>query len=103
MRELITHPFEPIYNSESKVLILGTLPSRRSREAGFYYAHPTNQFWRLLAKVCGRDTVPATVEEKTRMLLDNRIALWDVFERASIHASSDVSISRETSAGVNLD
>ncbi|MBO4326287.1 MAG: DNA-deoxyinosine glycosylase [Clostridia bacterium] len=99
----IDHPFEPIYDSKSKVLILGTLPSQKSRELGFYYAHPTNQFWRLIGEVCGRETPPRTVEEKKQMLLDNGIALWDVFGRAAVSGSSDASIRRGTSQGVNID
>ena len=74
------------------------MPSQRSRESGFYYAHPTNQFWRLIGAVCSQDP-PVTVEDKIRMLLDRRIALWDVFASAEISASSDASIKRSTSAG----
>ena len=87
----VTHEFEPIYDGQSKVLILGSLPSVKSREQGFYYGHPQNRFWRVLAGVTGED-VPETIPEKKMMLLKHGIAVWDVIESCEIIGSSDSSI-----------
>ena len=89
--EHITHSFEPIYNEDSEILILGTLPSVKSRENNFYYGHKQNRFWKLLAKLCEVET-PQTVEEKTAMLLRHHIAIWDVIQSCDIKGSSDSSI-----------
>ena len=88
---LITHPFKPIYDSSSKILILGTLPSVKSRENEFYYGHPKNRFWKVVAAVVG-ETEPKSVAEKTEMLLRHNIALWDVIDSCDIAGSSDSSI-----------
>ncbi|MBN1363486.1 MAG: DNA-deoxyinosine glycosylase [Syntrophaceae bacterium] len=87
----IVHPFEPVYNSESRILILGSLPSIKSRENNFYYGHPQNRFWRVIAKVLGEQS-PATIEEKRALLLSNGIALWDVVASCDIIGSSDSSV-----------
>ncbi len=87
----ITHPFKPIYDSSSKILILGTLPSVKSRENEFYYGHPKNRFWKVVASVVG-ETEPKSVAEKTEMLLRHNIALWDVIDSCDIAGSSDSSI-----------
>lgn len=87
----IHHTFEPVYNDASKILILGSLPSVKSREQGFYYGHPQNRFWKVLAGILGTE-VPVTIEEKKRMLLANHIAVWDVIESCDIIGSSDSSI-----------
>lgn len=87
----LTHTFDPIYNRESKILILGSFPSVKSRENNFYYGHPQNRYWKVLASVLNAD-VPETPEEKTKMLLDNNIAIWDVIHSCSIIGSSDTSI-----------
>ena len=87
----ITHPFKPIYDSSSKILILGTLPSVKSRENEFYYGHPKNRFWKVVAAVVG-ETEPKSVVEKTEMLLRHNIALWDVIDSCDIAGSSDSSI-----------
>lgn len=89
--EYHSHEFEPVYNEESKILILGTFPSVKSREQGFYYGHPQNRFWKLLAKIC-QCPVPESIEEKKKMLLDNHIAIWDVIASCKIVGSSDSSI-----------
>lgn len=73
----VTHTFEPIFNNESKVLILGTFPSVKSREQQFYYGHPQNRFWKLLALLM-EDEIPDTIPEKKDFLLRHRIAVWDV-------------------------
>lgn len=87
----VTHIFEPIYNEASQVLILGTFPSVKSREQNFYYGHPRNRFWRVLAAVC-KCAVPATIQEKKEMLLREHIAVWDVIASCDITGSSDASI-----------
>lgn len=87
----ITHTFDPVYNSESKILILGSFPSVKSRENHFYYGHPQNRFWKVLASVLEWN-VPITIEEKKQMLLENGVAIWDVIASCSIVGSSDTSI-----------
>lgn len=85
------HEFEPVYDQNSRILILGTFPSVKSRENHFYYGHPQNRFWKLTASLTG-STVPETVEAKKHMLLENRIAIWDVIQSCDIAGSSDSSI-----------
>ena len=87
----IIHDFEPIYDERSRVLVLGTLPSVKSREQGFYYGHPQNRFWRVLARVFD-DPLPQSIDEKKTLLLKNGIALWDVVGQCDIRLSSDSSI-----------
>lgn len=88
---MLTHPIAPVYDKNSKILILGSFPSVKSREAGFFYGHPQNRFWRVLAAVC-RDSVPETIEDKKAFLLRNSVALWDVIHSCDIVGSSDNSI-----------
>lgn len=85
------HPFPPLYNKDSKILILGSFPSVKSREEMFFYGHPQNRFWKVLSAVFKCDK-PETVEEKKRFLLENGIALWDVIASCEITGSSDSSI-----------
>jgi hypoxanthine-DNA glycosylase len=87
----VVHPIEPIYDSNSRILILGSFPSVKSREEGFFYGHPQNRFWRVIAAVF-EDEVPATVPKKREFLLRNRVALWDVIASCEITGSSDASI-----------
>lgn len=87
----ITHTFEPVYNEKSKILILGSFPSVKSRENQFYYGHPQNRFWKVIAKITGQKE-PITIEEKKNFLLSNQIAIWDVIASCSIQGSSDSSI-----------
>lgn len=89
--EKVTHELEPIYDENSKILILGTLPSVKSREQQFFYAHPQNRFWKVLALLM-EDDVPVTIDEKKAFLLKNNIAVWDVIESCQIIGSSDSSI-----------
>ena len=89
--ELVTHEIEPVYNSRSRILILGTFPSVKSREAHFFYHHPQNRFWRVLAAIM-EEGVPNTIEEKKAFLLRSRIAVWDVIASCRIQGSSDSSI-----------
>ena len=88
---IITHPFAPVANEHSRILILGTMPSVQSREAGFYYAHPRNRFWPVLA-ACFEQSTPVTTEDKTRLLLANGAALWDVLASCEITGAADSSI-----------
>jgi len=85
------HPFSPISSGHSKILILGTMPSVASRDGGFYYAHPRNRFWTVLAGSFGQP-VPRSVAEKTELLLTNGVALWDVLASCEISGSDDSSI-----------
>ena len=89
--ERITHAFHPVFDSESRILILGTMPSPKSRELGFYYSHPRNRFWPVLAKIFGED-IPETPEEKANFALRHKIALWDVLAECDIEGASDSSI-----------
>lgn len=91
MMERIVHEFEPVFNQNSRVLVLGTIPSPKSREQGFYYGHPRNRFWKILAQVFG-EPVPVAVEAKKELLLRRRIAVWDVLKCCEIHGASDSSI-----------
>lgn len=87
----VVHPFEPVFDRDSRILILGSLPSVRSRENRFYYGHPQNRFWRVLAAVFAEPT-PETIDEKTAMLLRNGVALWDAVAECDVVGSSDASI-----------
>lgn len=87
----VTHPFDPIWDENSRILILGSFPSVRSRADNFYYGHPQNRFWRVLAGLYA-EPIPQTVEEKKAFLLRRGIALWDVISSCEIENSSDVSI-----------
>jgi len=88
---LIIHPFEPVFGPDSRILILGTLPSVQSRGQGFYYGHPRNRFWRVLAQVLDK-SLPVSLEQKRIFLLNNQIALWDVLRQCRIVGSQDSSI-----------
>ena len=85
------HSFEPVYNSQSNVLILGTFPSVKSREQHFFYGHPQNRFWKVIAALT-HSPLPITIEAKKAMLLHHRIAIWDVIQSCDITGSSDSSI-----------
>lgn len=86
-----THPFKPIFNEFSKVLILGSMPSPKSREQGFYYGHPQNRFWKILSKIF-EEKLPTTNKEKTEFILNHHLALWDVIKTCEIKGASDSSI-----------
>ena len=88
---MLVHPFPPVYDAESEILILGSFPSVKSREIMFYYGHPQNRFWHVLAAVYNAD-VPQNIDEKTRFLLKHHIALWDVLASCEITGSADSSI-----------
>ena len=87
----INHPFGPLYDSNSRILILGSFPSVKSREQNFFYGHPQNRFWKVLAKVLGED-IPVTIPQKKAMLKKHHVALWDVLESCTIVGASDTSI-----------
>ena len=87
----VQHEFEPVFDNNSKILILGSLPSVKSREVSFYYGHPQNRFWRVIAAIVG-EPVPESVPEKLEILLRHSIAVWDVIARCEIAGSSDASI-----------
>lgn len=91
MTERQVHPIAPVFDETSKVLILGSFPSVKSRETGFFYGHPQNRFWRVLAAVLGCP-VPTTIDEKRAMLLAHQVAVWDVIASCEITGSSDSSI-----------
>ena len=88
---MILHNIPPLYNKDSQTLILGSFPSVKSREAEFFYGHPQNRFWRVLAGVFSAP-VPETAEQKKRLVLENRLALWDVIAECEITGSADTSI-----------
>ena len=87
----LKHTFDPVFDEESKILILGSFPSVKSRENNFFYGHPQNRFWKVMANVLEWE-VPTTIEEKREMLLKNHVAVWDVIASCSIVGSSDTSI-----------
>lgn len=89
--ETVKHTFEPVYDENSKILILGSFPSVKSREQAFYYGHPQNRFWKVIAKITGQE-VPKTIEQKKRLLRNRHIAIWDVIDSCEIIGSSDSSI-----------
>ena len=90
--EHVQHTINPIYNEKSNILILGTFPSVKSRENKFFYSHPQNRFWKIIAYITNTSPVPSTIDEKKNMLLNNKIALFDVIKSCDITGSSDTSI-----------
>ena len=96
----VFHEIEPIFNKESKILILGSFPSVKSREGHFFYNHPQNRFWKVLAQVFNCE-VPKTIEEKKLFLLTNQIAVWDVIASCDINGSSDSSIKNAVPADIS--
>ena len=100
-RTHVTHEFPALYDRESRVLLLGSIPSPKSREMAFYYGHPQNRFWKVMAAVLGEATlseiavgkgVPETIEQKKAMLKKHHVALWDVLDSCTIVGASDLSI-----------
>lgn len=89
--EHVEHPFPPVYSAESHILILGSFPSVKSREDGFFYGHPRNRFWPMLAAVYA-EPVPTSIPDKKALLLRHRLALWDVIASCQIEGSSDASV-----------
>lgn len=97
--ERVTQPFAPVYDGDSRILILGSLPSVKSREQGFYYGHARNRFWPMLAAVY-REPVPQTIPDKKALLLRHGLALYDVIESCEICGSSDSSIRNVKAADI---
>lgn len=92
MKQKVSHELEPYYNKDSKVLILGSMPSVKSKELEFYYMHPQNRFWKTMAKIFDEE-VPKSIDSKKEFLKAHKIALWDVIKTCKITGSSDGSIS----------
>ena len=89
----VVHEIQPVYDKHSKILILGSFPSVKSRESGFFYGHPQNRFWRVLASLHGTAT-PSDTEEKKKLLCDMGVALWDVIASCEITGSADSTITK---------
>lgn len=89
--ERVVHEIPPVYDENSRILILGSFPSVKSRESQFFYGHPQNRFWKVLAEIFGEE-IPVFVEEKKKLLLYNHVAVWDVIASCNIEGSSDSSI-----------
>ena len=101
MKQRLTHPFGPLYNDSSKVLILGSFPSVKSREQNFFYGHPQNRFWRVIASVFDQP-VPQSIEEKKQLILSSGLALWDAIASCEITGSSDSSIRNARANDINV-
>lgn len=91
MSVTVVHPFAPVYDRDSRVLLLGSIPSPKSRETRFYYGHPQNRFWLVLSRLFD-EPAPRSVSEKTAFLLRRHIALWDVLRSCDIQGADDASI-----------
>lgn len=98
---MIIHPIPPLYGKESKTLILGSFPSVKSREAEFFYGHPQNRFWAVIAAVFNSEK-PETIEKKKELILSNKLALWDVIAQCEITGSSDSSIKDVTANDLSV-
>ena len=97
----LTHEFPPVYDENSRILILGSFPSVKSREVQFYYGHPQNRFWKVLAAIF-EAPLPGSVDERRVFLKEHRIALWDVIEQCDIIGSSDSSIKNVIPTDLNV-
>ncbi len=98
---MISHPIPPVYDRDSTILILGSFPSVRSREEGFFYGHPQNRFWKVVSAVFDAEE-PCTVEEKKAFLLRHHIAVWDVICSCDVVGSSDASIKNVSANDLSL-
>ena len=87
----IDHPFGPLFSENSRVLILGSFPSVKSREQQFFYGHPQNRFWKVIAALYHQE-VPSTIDQKKKLILENHLALWDSIASCVVTGSSDASI-----------
>ncbi|MBE6644266.1 MAG: DNA-deoxyinosine glycosylase [Ruminococcaceae bacterium] len=96
-----THPINPVYDGNSKILILGSFPSVKSREVNFFYGHPQNRFWRVLSALLDLKN-DATVEEKRLFLLQNHIAVWDVISSCEIEGSADSTIKNASANDISV-
>ena len=98
--ETIIHPIPPVYDEKSRVLILSSFPSVKSREFGFFYGHPQNRFWRVISTVFD-EKIPESIEEKKALLLRNGVAVWDVIHSCEIVGSADSSIKNAVPNDIN--
>lgn len=98
---MIIHPIPPLFDAQSETLILGSFPSVKSREAAFFYGHPQNRFWGVIAAVFESEK-PKTIEEKKQLVLKNNIALWDVIAQCEIEGSADSTISDVTANDLSV-
>ncbi len=98
---MIVHPIPPLFNEDSETLILGSFPSVKSREAAFFYGHPQNRFWSVIAKIFGAEN-PVTVEDKKELILSNKLALWDVIAKCEIEGSADSTITDVTANDLSI-
>lgn len=98
----MNHPFEPIYNEQSKILILGTFPSPKSREEGFFYGHPRNRFWKLLTELTHFASIPKSISEKIDFLLKHQIAIWDTIQSCEVQGASDAHITNIIPADLSM-
>lgn len=101
MAQRIFHPFDPLYDRNSRVLILGSFPSVKSREQNFFYGHPQNRFWKVIAALYQQD-VPVTIPEKKELILKHGLALWDSIASCEITGSSDASIREVRANDLNI-
>ena len=99
MSRIQTHPFKPIFDKNSKILVLGSFPSVVSRKFGFYYANPQNRFWRVLAGILNAP-LPKSMDEKINFLLAYRIAIYDAAISCEIKGSSDAKMTAVTPANL---
>ena len=97
----IEHPFPPVVDEACRILILGSFPSGKSREDGFFYGHPQNRFWKMLATIF-REELPTDIQEKCTLLLRHHIALWDVIASCEIEGSADASVRNAVPVDINL-
>lgn len=98
---MIVHPIPPLFGADSKTLILGSFPSVKSREAAFFYGHPQNRFWAVVAAVFEREK-PINIEEKKELILSNKLALWDVIAQCEIEGSADSTIKDVTANDLSI-
>lgn len=89
--ERLTHPLEPVFDAQSRILILGTFPSPKSRRFGFYYSHPQNRFWPVMEAVY-KENIPTTIQDRKAFILRHHLALWDVLHSCRIQGADDQSI-----------
>lgn len=98
---MIVHPIPPLFDAQSETLILGSFPSVKSREAAFFYGHPQNRFWGVVAAVFETEK-PINIEEKKQLVLNNKLALWDVIAQCEIEGSADNTISDVTANDLSI-
>lgn len=95
------HPVSPIFSESSRILILGSFPSPKSREGNFFYHHPQNRFWKVISAVTG-SSEPKSIEQKKSLIIENNLALWDVIKSCTIVGASDSSIRDVVAADLSI-